>query len=328
MKTIRLGTQGLEVSALGLGCMGMSWLYGAGDDEESIRTIRRSLELGVTLLDTAEMYGPYENERLVGRALRGCRDQAIVATKFGFKISDGGGIVGLDSRPDHVKRVADESLGRLGVDHIDLFYQHRLDPEVPIEETVGAMAELVTAGKVRYIGLSEVGVDVLSRAHRVHPITALQCEYSLWERDVEAGLLSAARDLGVGFVAYCPLGRGFLTGANRRAEEYSDDDYRRGDPRLQGQNYDLNLSVLEVVGEIATARGRKPAQVALAWLLQRDPPVVPIPGTRHLIHLEQNCAALDLVLGSDEISRLESAAPPGGTAGPRYSPGLLSKINR
>src|SRR5271169_785473 len=275
----KLGSQGLEVSELGLGCMGMTWAYGSADDQESLATLDRALELGITFFDTAEAYGPYKNEELLGRALKGRRERAIIATKFGFRF-ESGKLVGTDSRPEHVKEVAEGSLRRLDTDHIDLYYQHRLDRTVPIEETVGAMADLVRAGKVRFLGLSEVGEDIIRRAHRVHPISALQSEYSLWERNLESHIIPLLRELGIGLVPFSPLGRGFLTGAAKRAEEYPENDYRRTDPRFQGKNYDANMHVVSVIHNIAERNKATPAQIALAWLLQKGNDVVPIPGTK------------------------------------------------
>jgi aryl-alcohol dehydrogenase-like predicted oxidoreductase len=328
MQKRTLGQGGLEVSALGLGCMGMSWAYGTADESEAIATIERALELGITFFDTAEIYGPYENEKLLGRALKGQRDEAIIATKFGFDIDPNGSIQGLNSHPEHVKKVADDSLQRLGVDHIDLFYQHRVDPAVPIEDTVGAMAELVKAGKVRHLGLSEASARTIRRAHVVHPIAAVQSEYSLWERDVEQDVLPTLRELGIGFVPYSPLGRGFLTGEVKRAEEYPEDDYRHQEPRLQGANFDQNMQIVEAVKAIAAAKEATPAQVALAWLLHQGEDIVPIPGTKRRRYLEENVKALDIALARDEVTRLSEVAPPGRTAGPRYQERLLAMIDR
>jgi aryl-alcohol dehydrogenase-like predicted oxidoreductase len=328
MQKRMLGQDGLKVSALGLGCMGMSWAYGTANESEAIATIERALELGITFFDTAEIYGPYENEKLLGRALKGRRDEAVIATKFGFDIDLNGSIQGLNSRPEHVKQVADASLQRLGVDHIDLFYQHRVDPAVPIEDTVGAMAELVKAGKVRHLGLSEASARTIRRAHVVHPIAALQSEYSLWERDVEQDVLPTLRELGIGFVPYSPLGRGFLTGEVKRAEAYPEDDYRHQEPRLQGANFDQNMQIVEAVKAIAAAKEATPAQVTLAWLLHQGEDIVPIPGTKQRRYLEENVKALDIALARDEVTRLSEVAPPGRTAGPRYQERLLAMIDR
>lgn len=330
MKTRRLGRDGPTVSALGLGCMGMSWAYGPADADEAIATIRRALDLGVTFLDTAEVYGPYENEKLVGRAIMGRRDEVFLATKFGFVIGGEGGVAsigGTDSRPEHVREVCEASLRRLGVDHIDLFYQHRVDPKVPIEDTVGAMAGLVEAGKVRFLGLSEASPQTLRRAHATHPITALQSEYSLWERQVEKAVLPCVRELGIGFVPYSPLGRGFLTGAARRAEEYPEGDYRRQEPRLQGENYRANLRIVDAVRSIAQARRATPAQVALAWLLHQGEDVVPIPGTKRISYLEENAGAMAVRLEQIDLQQLDAAAPVAGTSGPRYGPRLMGLLD-
>ena len=322
-----LGTQGLEVSALGLGCMGMSQSYGVPDDTESIATIHRALELGVTLFDTAEAYGPFANEELLGRALKGRRHQALIATKFGFRL-EGAKLTGLDSRPIHVKEVAEASLRRLGTDHIDLFYQHRVDPSVPIEDVVGAMADLVREGKVRFLGLSEAGEQTIRRAHLVHPISAMQSEYSLWERNLERDIIPLLRELGIGLVAFSPLGRGFLTGTAQRAEEYPEGDYRRGDPRFQGDHFDANMRAASVVRELAVEKGATPGQVALAWLLQKGEDIVPIPGTKRRRYLEENVAAADLGLDSEEIGRLDAALPPEAVAGPRYNEHMMAFIDR
>ncbi|MDI1366013.1 MAG: aldo/keto reductase [bacterium] len=328
MKNRKLGTQGLEVSALGLGCMGMSWAYSGGSEEQSIATIHRGLDLGLTLFDTAEVYGPYTNEELVGRALRDRRDTAIIATKFGFEIDSAGMAGGVNSRPDHLKSVCDASLRRLGVDHIDLLYQHRVDPQVPIEDTVGAMAELVKEGKIRFIGLSEAGAGTIRRAHAVHPISALQSEWSLWERNLEDEILGVCRELGIGIVPYCPLGRGFLAGSAKRAEDYPDDDYRRREPRLQADNYDRNLAILEVLANIANELAATPAQVALAWLLAQGDDVVPIPGTKRPTIVEENVRATTIQLSESTLLALGSLVSTGEVAGDRYEPGLMSSIDR
>lgn len=314
----RLG--GLAVSSMGLGCMGMTFAYGERDDASSIATIHRAQSLGITFLDTAEVYGPFTNEELVGRAITGRRDGFVVATKFGFKFDPGDPLDlrsrGLDGSPDNVRRVADASLKRLGIDTIDLFYQHRRDPAVPIEETVGAMAELVTAGKVRFLGLSEVGPETIRRAHAVHPIAAVQSEYSLWERGVETAVLPTLRELGIGFVAYSPLGRGFLTGAVTGRDALAVSDYRRVDPRFAQANAARNAAAVAPVEAVARKHGATPAQVALAWVLSRGDDVVPIPGTKRVKYLEQNAAARDLVLDADDLAALAPIAA--GVAGTRY----------
>ena len=329
MTTTRaLGRQGLEVFPLGLGCMGMSQSYGVPDDAESIATIHRALDLGVTLFDTAEVYGPFTNERLVGRALKGRRHEALVATKFGFRI-DNGKVVGLDSRPDHIREVVDASLQRLDTSHIDLLYQHRADPDVPIEDVVGTMADLVREGKVRFLGLSEVGETLIRRAHAVHPISALQSEYSLWERELERDVLPVLRELGIGLVPFSPLGRGFLTGTARRAEEYPEGDYRRSsDPRLQGDNYDANQRAVGVVTTLAQRKNVTPGQVALAWLLHKGQDIVPIPGTKRRKYLDENVAAAAVSLDAAEMATLDAALPPGITSGARYGPQMMTYINR
>ena len=329
MTTTRaLGRQGLEVFALGLGCMGMSQSYGVPDDAESIATIHRALDLGVTLFDTAEVYGPFTNERLVGRALKGRRHEALVATKFGFRI-DNGKVIGLDSRPDHIREVVDASLQRLDTSHIDLLYQHRADPDVPIEDVVGTMADLVREGKVRFLGLSEVGETLIRRAHAVHPISALQSEYSLWERELERDVLPVLRELGIGLVPFSPLGRGFLTGTARRAEEYPEGDYRRSsDPRLQGDNYDANQRAVGVVTTLAQRKNATPGQVALAWLLHKGRDIVPIPGTKRRKYLDENVAAAEVSLDAVEMTTLDAALPPGITSGARYGPQMMTYINR
>jgi aryl-alcohol dehydrogenase-like predicted oxidoreductase len=327
MTTRKLGTQGLEVSALGLGCLGMSQSYGAADEAESIATIHRALDLGITFFDTAEVYGPFHNEELLGRALRGRRDRVVMATKFGWRIEDRK-ITGLDSRPEHVREVAEASLRRLGTDYIDLFYQHRVDPSVPIEETVGAMADLVRAGKVRYLGVSEAGESNIRRAHGTHPISALQSEYSLWERNLEPRIIPVIRELGIGLVPYCPLGRGFLAGSARRAEDYPPTDWRRNDPRFQGENFDANMRAAATVRDIAAGRDATPAQIALAWLLHKGGDIVPIPGTKRRAYIEENAASAAIRLTEGEVAALDSALAPDAVAGPRYNSERMSYIDR
>jgi aryl-alcohol dehydrogenase-like predicted oxidoreductase len=327
MQMRKLGRQGLEVSALGLGCMGMSQSYGAPNDPESVATIHRAIDLGVTFFDTAEVYGPYVNEELLGRALMGRRHGVVIATKFGFRI-EGGRIVGTDSRPQRIREAVEGSLRRLGTDHIDLLYQHRVDRQVPIEEVVGAMAELVREGKVRYLGLSEAGEATIRRAHAVHPISALQSEYSLWERDLESRIVPALRELGIGLVPFCPLGRGFLTGTVRRAEEYPPSDFRHHDPRFRGANFDANVRAAEAVRTLAAEKGATPGQVALAWLLHRGEDIVPIPGTKRRTYLEENVAAAELRLSSEDVRRLEAILSPGQVAGPRYDERMMSFVDR
>ncbi|HUK16293.1 MAG TPA: aldo/keto reductase [Bryobacteraceae bacterium] len=323
----RLGMQGLEVSAIGLGCLGMSQSYGVPDDRESVATIHRALELGVTLFDTAEAYGPFHNEKLLGRALEGKRGQAVVATKFGWSFQNGK-MAGLDSHPQHVKEVAEASLRRLSTDYIDVLYQHRIDPAVPIEDAVGAMADLVRAGKVRYLGLSEAGEANIRRAHAVHPISVLQSEYSLWERNLEAGIIPLLRELGIGLVPYCPLGRGFLAGSARRAEEYPATDWRFNDPRFQGANFDANMRAAATVREIGVRKHATAAQVALAWLLHKGDEIVPIPGTKRRAYVEENTAAASVALNPAEMAALDAALAPEAVAGPRYSPERMRFIDR
>lgn len=328
MQQRKLGTQGLTVSALGLGCMGMSQAYGVPDDAESIATIHRALELGVNFFDTAEVYGPYKNEELLGKALRGKRAQAVIATKFGFDLKAQDKLGGVNSRPENVLKTADECLQRLGTDYIDLFYQHRVDPAVPIEDTVGAMAQLVKQGKVRYLGLSEAGEKNIRRAHAVHPISALQSEYSLWERNLEPEIIPLLRELGIGLVPYCPLGRGFLTGNAPRLETTPDDDFRRGDPRFQGGNYDSNLRLVEEVTGIAKRKGVSTAQVALAWVLQKGEDIAPIPGTKRRKYLEENTAAAAITLTQQETAQLDALGGPAKVAGPRYNETYSKLIDR
>ena len=318
METRRLGSQGLETSAQGLGCMGMSEFYGDRDDGESIATIHRAIELGVTFLDTADMYGPFSNERLVGRAIAGRRDEVVVATKFGNERREDGSWVGTNGRPEYVRAACDASLARLGIEVIDLYYQHRVDRETPIEETWGAMAELVEAGKVRYLGLSEAAPATIRRAHAVHPISALQYEYSLWTRDPEDEVLPLARELGIGLVPYSPLGRGALTGAIKTTDDLDEDDFRRRNPRFQEENLRQNVLRIERLEEIARKKGVTPAQLALAWVMDKGDDVVPIPGTKRVRYLEENVGAAAIELSADDRRRLDEAFPNGATAGDRY----------
>ena len=325
MNKRKLGSQGLVVSAEGLGCMGMSQSYGPADEQESLATIDRALELGIDFFDTAEVYGPYKNEELVGRALRGKRDKVVIATKFGWRIEDGK-MTGLDSK--HIRQAVDGSLKRLQTDHIDLLYQHRVDPEVPIEEVVGTMSTLVSEGKVRFLGLSEAGEQTIRRAHAVHPITALQSEYSLWERNLEPRIIPTLRELGIGLVPFSPLGRGFLAGSVKRAEEYPEGDFRRGDPRFQGENFDANMRAASIVREVAGRYGVSPATIALAWLLHKGDDIVPIPGTKRRKYLEENAAAASLALSADDIATLDDALRPEAIAGPRYNERAMGWVDR
>ena len=329
MTTRQLGRSGLQVSALGLGCMGMSEFYGGGDEAESIATIHRALDRGCTFLDTADMYGPYTNEELVGRAIKGRRQVVVLATKFGIVRDPTNAMVrSISGKPEYVRQACEGSLKRLGVDVIDLYYQHRVDPSTPIEETVGAMAGLVKAGKVRYLGLSEAGVETLRRACRVHPIAALQSEYSLWSRDPEDGILAACRELGIGFVAYSPLGRGFLSGEIKRFDDLAADDYRRFSPRFKGENFSKNLALVERIKAMAAAKRCTASQLALAWTLAQGDDIVPIPGTKRRKYLEENLAAADLRLSRDDLAKIDEIAPKGAAAGMRYPEAMMQFVNQ
>ena len=334
LTTRTLGTHGLTVSSLGLGLMGMSQAYGTAeerDERESIATIKRALELGVTFFDTAEAYGPYANEELFARALKQLnvpRDRVVIATKFGFTFDSKGAIAGVDSHPSHIREAVEGSLRRLQTNYIDILYQHRVDPTVPIEDVVGSMADLVLEGKVRFLGLSEAGEQTIRRAHAVHPISALQSEYSLWERNLESRIIPLLRELGIGLVPFAPLGRGFLAGNVKRAEEYPEDDFRRGDPRYQGKNFDANMRAASAVRDIAAQKGATPAQIALAWLLHKGQDIAPIPGTKRVKYLEENVAAGDVQLTREDMANLDAALAPEKVAGPRYNEARMAQVDR
>ncbi len=329
MKQRKLGSEGLAVSEMGLGCMGMSEFYGTPDEDESVATIGRALDLGVNFIDTADMYGPFTNEKLVGKAIKDRREEVVLATKFGNERDGEGNFICINGSPEYVRKAADASLSRLGLDHIDLYYQHRVDPETPIEETVGAMKELVEAGKVRFLGLSEAGAETIRKAHSVHPISALQSEYSLFTRDVEDEILPVVRDLGIGFVAYSPLGRGFLTGAYKNISDLGENDTREARfPRFQGENFEKNLALVEKAREIAAEKDVSPGQLALAWLLHRGDDIVPIPGTKRRKYLEENAAAADIELTNPDLSRIDEAMPRGSAHGERYYESQMRAVGR
>lgn len=328
MEQRELGKSGLKVSAMGLGCMGMSEFYGARDEAESIATVHRALELGVNFLDTADMYGPFTNEELIGRAIKGRREEVVLATKFGNVRGEDGSFLGISGQPEYVRKSCEASLRRLGLDTIDLYYQHRVDPNTPVEETIGEMSRLVEEGKVRYLGISEAAIETLRRAHAVHPIAALQTEYSLWSRDPEDGILDACRELGIGFVPYSPLGRGFLTGQIKSLDDFAPDDFRPMSPRFQGENFNKNLELVKSIEKIAAEKGCTPAQLALAWVLAQGKDIVPIPGTKQRKYLEQNVAALNVKITPEELRRIDEVAPKGAAAGTRYPEAMMAALNR
>ncbi len=328
MKQVSLGKEGLQVSEMGLGCMGMSDFYGPADEKESIQVIQKSIDLGMNFIDTADMYGPFKNEILVGKAIKGRRHQVVLATKFGNQRSEDGKFLGINGRPEYVRDCCDNSLKRLGVEVIDLYYQHRVDPKVPIEDTVGAMADLVKTGKVRYLGLSEAAAKTIRRAHRVHPVSALQSEYSLWTRDPEGEILETVRELGIGFVAYSPLGRGFLTGRFKSPEDFPQDDYRRAHPRFQGENFYKNLNLVKHIETLAQKKKASPAQIALGWVLAQGKDIVPIFGVRSISRLEENLGALQISFTDQELKEINQLIPKGSTAGPRYAEQAMQAVNR